>query len=59
MGKLIDMLYDYHFHRKFRNPYTAQARETIFYSSLYKFLNSDQKQAQREQKEKIKKMRGF
>lgn len=59
MGKLIDMLYDYHFHKKFKNPYTEQARTTIFYSTLYKFLNSDQKQANRERQEKIEKMRGF
>ena len=59
MGKLLDALYDYHFNKKFKNPYTEQARQTVFYSSLYKLLNTDKQQAAREQKEKLEKMRGF
>lgn len=59
MGKIIDFLYEYHFKKKFKNQYTEQARQTVFYSMLYKALQSDGKQANRETKEQIKKMRGF
>jgi len=59
MGKIIDALYDYHFNKKYKNPYTDKARDTIFYSLLYKALNTDQKQANRERQEKLEKMRGF
>lgn len=56
---IIDIVYDYEFGKKFRNPYTEQARQTVFYSTLYKTLNTDSKQANREQKEQLKKLRGF
>lgn len=59
MGKLIDFLYNYHFKEKYKNPYTEKAMQTIFYSNLYKLLNSDKIQENNQQKDMIKKMRGF
>ena len=53
---IIDYLYDYEFHRKYNNPFTAETRQVLFNSLLYKALQSDSKQAAKERKKKLDKM---
>lgn len=59
MGKILDFLYDFHFHQKHKNVYWEQVQDQVFLSLWYKALQSDNKQESRETKEAIKKKRGF
>ena len=59
MGKIIDFLYDYHFKKKYKNPYTESVGKDIYHSILYTMLNSNKVQENNQKQDMIKKMRGF